>query len=706
MTVTFFSGVFFLSKALVIVESPAKAKTIEEFLGKRHYRVLASVGHVRDLPKSQLGVDVDDGFKPKYITIRGKGPVVQQLRESAKKAKKVLLATDPDREGEAISWHIAQLIGIENEPCRITFNEITKEAVIAAAKNPRLIDKDLVDAQQARRVLDRLVGYKLSPLLWRKIRRGLSAGRVQSVAVRLICDREQEIEQFQEREYWTLAAELATEEQAILRARYVGGEGKGKDELPDEQVAQAIIEACANAQFLVKRVTRKERKRNPAPPFTTSSLQQEAARKLGFTVKRTMRVAQQLYEGLPIRGEGNVGLITYIRTDSVRISNQAAQEANDYIKERWGERYSTTRRGKAKDAAQDAHEAIRPTSVARSPESLKNDLNRDQLRLYRLIWERFVASQMSAAVLDTVAYDIVCADHPFRANGSTVKFDGFMLVYTEGRDEEQPMKEDGILPDLEEGQSLQLNNWKPEQHFTQPPARYNEAMLVRTLEELGIGRPSTYAPIIETIQQRGYIERVEKRFRPTELGRVVTQLLMEHFPNIVDVQFTAQLESELDKIEEGQREWQEVISNFYEPFAEMLKAAEESIGHLEIAEEETDEICELCGRRMVIKQGRFGRFIACPGFPECRNTKPLLEKVGVSCPSCGGEIVQRKSRNRRVFYGCSNYPDCSFTLWNRPLPKKCPQCGSIMVEKGSKKRGLQEACSNEQCGYSRTKSDE
>ena len=695
------TGVYILGKSLVIVESPAKAKTIEKFLGKRHYQVMASLGHIRDLPKSQLGVDTNDHFTPKYITIRGKGPVVQQLREQAKKADRVLLATDPDREGEAISWHLATLMDLEDEPCRITFNEITKEAVTAAARKPRKIDMSLVDAQQARRILDRLVGYKLSPLLWRKVRRGLSAGRVQSVAVRLICDREKEIEEFQKREYWTLTASLEAGSGGVFDARFVGGEGKGKDELPDEQSVKKVIAALKGHEYRVLKVVKKERKRNPAPPFTTSSLQQEASRKLGFTVKRTMRVAQQLYEGLPVSGEGgNVGLITYIRTDSVRVSEQAIHEASQFIKDRWGSAYATSRRGKAKENAQDAHEAIRPTSVLRTPDSLQKDLSRDQLRLYRLIWERFVASQMSPAILDTVTCDIDCNGYPFRATGSTVKFDGFMLVYTEGKDDHETSSKESMLPPLQENDVLIKRKLKPEQHFTQPPARYTEAMLVRTLEELGIGRPSTYAPIIETIQQRGYVRRENKRFVPTELGKIVTGILMEHFQQIVDVKFTAKLEDELDQIEAGKLKWQQVVGDFFTPFEQTLQEAEAKIGRVELPEEESDEVCDRCGRRMVIKHGRFGRFLACPGFPECRNTKPLLEKLGVPCPQCGGELVQRQSRRGRKFYGCSRYPECSFTTWNRPVKDPCPKCHGLMVEKSSKKQGLKIVCANEQCGYS------
>lgn len=697
------------AKPLLIVESPAKAKTIEKFLGRR-YHVEASMGHVRDLPKSQLGISVDNGFEPKYITIRGKGPVVKKLRDQAAKASKVYLATDPDREGEAISWHLAHLLKLkEDEPVRVVFNEITKEAVERAVKEPRNIDNTLVDAQQARRLLDRLVGYSLSPLLWRKVRKGLSAGRVQSVAVKLICDREAEIEAFIPEEYWSITADLSTqaEKRLIFSAKYHGS-AEEKKELKNEDSVNRILADIHDAQYVVTRVEKKERKRNPALAFTTSTLQQEASRKLGFNVRKTMRISQQLYEGLAIKGEGNVGLITYIRTDSTRLSDTAVNEAQEYIKERFGVKYSTPRKGgKAKEGAQDAHEAIRPSRALRTPDQIKGDLSRDQYRLYKLIWERFIASQMSPAILDTVSVDITANGHVFRASGSTIKFPGFRKVYIEGRDDGVDEDKENILPDLEKGQVLALHQITPKQHFTQPPARYTEATLVKELEEKGIGRPSTYAPIIDTIIQRGYVAFVDKKLEPTELGLVVNEMLEEHFPKIVDVRFTAELEKKLDKIEEGQSEWKRILEDFYGPFAEDLVQADKVIEEVDLADEVTDEVCEKCGKPMVIKHGRFGPFLACSGFPDCRNTRPMLEKVGVPCPKCNGEIVERRSKKGRKFFGCSNYPECDFVSWDKPTEKKCPICESSMVEKYGKRTGRYLNCSNEACDHTeKGKSDE
>ena len=694
-----------MPKTLIIVESPAKAKTIKKFVG-RDYAVEASMGHVRDLPKSQLGVDIDDHFTPRYITIRGKGKLIERLRQQARQAERVLLATDPDREGEAISWHLCQLLDIDQDsPCRIVFHEITREAVRRALKEPRPIDENLVDAQQARRVLDRLVGYKLSPLLWRKVRRGLSAGRVQSVAVRLVVDREEEIEAFTPEEYWTLTAELERERDGARFAARYHGDAEGRKDLPDRQAVDRLLADLEGREFRVLGVERKERRRSPAPPFTTSTLQQEASRKLGFSVRRTMRVAQELYEGIELKGEGAVGLVTYIRTDSTRIADQALDEAAAYIARRFGDEYSVPRKqaGRRQAQAQDAHEAIRPTSVWREPDAIKDDLTRDQYRLYRLIWERFVASQMAPAVLDTVTVEIGAGPHRFRATGSTVKFPGFMQLYVEGRDEGEPEGDEpgeAILPDLAEGEVLAVRELHPEQHFTQPPPRYTEAMLVRALEEKGIGRPSTYAPIIETIQERGYVVKEDRRFRPTELGRLVTDLLKQYFPDIVDVEFTARMEADLDRIEEGERHWEDVLRDFYGPFSETLARAERQIQRVSLPVEETDEICEKCGRRMVIKHGRYGRFLACPGFPECRNTRPLLEKTGARCPRCGGEIVQRRSRRGRTFYGCSNYPECDFTTWDRPTAETCPECGTFLVEKRSR-QGVRLVCANPACTYQR-----
>ncbi len=692
-----------MGKSLVIVESPAKAKTISRFLG-RNYTVKASVGHVRDLPKSQLGVDVENGFQPKYITIRGKGPVLKELRDAAKKADRILFATDPDREGEAISWHLADALKVDGQsPCRIEFNEVTERAVKNAIKQPRPINQDLVDAQQARRVLDRLVGYKLSPLLWAKVRRGLSAGRVQSVAVRLICDREAEIEAFEPQEYWSIEAELQqTEgEKATFSAKLHKAKGK-KIEISNQEKAEAIVEELKKAPFVVQSVERRERRRNPAPPFTTSSLQQEASRKLGFTARRTMRVAQQLYEGLEVGSEGTVGLITYIRTDSTRIAPEAQQAARQAIQELFGKEYLPAKPPvyKSRAGAQAAHEAVRPTSMDRRPEDVKSFLTRDQYRLYRLIWERFIASQMAPAILDTLTVQIQAGDYVFRATGSSIKFPGFMALYTENTDQpEEGDEKKGMLPDLKEGEDLKLLQLIPNQHFTQPPPRYSEAMLVKTMEELGIGRPSTYAQIIDTITRRGYVELVDKRFVPTELGNIVVDLLKEHFPNIIDVEFTATMESQLDRVEEGKEDWEQVLASFWEPFSKELEKAEIHMEEVEIADEETDEICEKCGRNMVIKQGRYGRFLACPGFPECRNTKPLLKEIGVPCPKCGGQIVERRSRRGRTFYGCANYPDCDFTSWQRPAGKNCPQCGQFMVIKQRRGKAPEVVCSDKECGY-------
>jgi len=685
-------------KPLVIVESPAKAKTIEKILGRR-CSVRATMGHVRDLPKSQFGVDVDKGFEPRYITIRGKGPVLKELRAAAAKADKVLLATDPDREGEAISWHLAGLLDIEDEPCRIVFNEITSEAVRQAVGEPRRLDMNLVNAQQARRILDRIVGYRLSPLLWRKVRAGLSAGRVQSVAVRLIVDREEEIEQFKPQEYWSIDALLLRGAEEFTASYYGAG---GKKVVPaDREEVGAILAEVDGVEPVVADVRRRQRRRQPAAPFTTSTLQQEAVRKLGFNVRRTMRVAQQIYEGLPLGAEGSVGLVTYIRTDSTRVSQSAVAQAAEYITGRFGKEFLRPRpRGRASRGArvQDAHEAIRPTSVQRTPESLKDVLSRDQYRLYRLIWERFVASQMSPAVIDTVTADIDFGRHRFRATGSRTVFPGFTLLYTEGRDEEDSKGDDADrrLPELAKGEALKLRRFTPEQHFTQPPPRYTEATLVKTLEELGIGRPSTYAPIVETIQQRGYVDRDGRAFIPTDLGRVITSLLKEHFDSIIDVEFTAHMEQELDKIEEGDLEWQSVLDRFYSGFSQLLSRADEAIERVELPEEETSVICEKCGRNMVIKHGRYGRFLACPGFPDCRNTKPLLEEVGVDCPLCGRPVVARKTRRGRRFYGCSGYPECDFVTWYRPAKGECSRCGAFMVRRSSGGKTVLE-CSRPGC---------
>ncbi|GGI94839.1 DNA topoisomerase 1 [Alicyclobacillus cellulosilyticus] len=684
-----------MANYLVIVESPAKAKTIGKYLGK-NYTVKASLGHVRDLPKSQLGVDVEHGFEPKYITIRGKGDVIKQLREASKKAKRVFLAADPDREGEAIAWHLATLLDLNmDEECRVVFHEITQEAVREAFSRPRKLDLNLVHAQQARRILDRLVGYRLSPLLWRKVRKGLSAGRVQSVAVRLIVDREREIRAFVPQEYWTVDAVFHTPNGSFT-ARFHGF-GEEKADLPDEQAVRDLLARVADQTFQVVKVKRSERRRNPSPPFTTSSLQQEAARKLGFRAYRTMAVAQQLYEGLDVGESGPVGLITYMRTDSTRVAESAQAEARRFILERFGEAYAPERprQYQARGGAQDAHEAIRPTSVTRDPESLRPFLNRDQYRLYKLIWERFVASQMSAAVLDTTSVDIDAGGARFRAHGSVLKFPGFMKVYTEGSDDGNADEGEGkLLPPLAEGEILPHPELKPEQHFTQPPPRYTESSLVKAMEELGIGRPSTYAPTIDTILKRGYVVLDQKRFVPTELGEVVVDLLVQYFQKLIDVEFTARLESELDQIEEGHQDWVQLLQSFYESFEADLEVAERTLGHVHVAEEESDEVCDKCGRRMVYKQGRYGKFLACPGFPECRNTKPVTKPVGVDCPRCGSPLVERQGKRRRTFYGCSNYPACDYVLWNKPTGDVCPVCRHPLVEKATKS-GRTVVCSNE-----------
>lgn len=688
-----------LGKTLVIVESPAKARTISKFLG-RNYTVKASMGHVRDLPRSQFGVDVDNDFAPKYITVRGQGKIVQELRAAAEKADRVLLATDPDREGEAISWHLAQLLGLEDEANRIEFHEITKPAIERAVKNPRRIDSRLVDAQQARRVLDRIVGYKLSPLLWAKVKRGLSAGRVQSVALRLICDREAEIRAFVPEEYWSITAHLLTDDNKAFEAKLYAQAGE-RIKISSKADADAVVAALQGATFRVTKIVRKERKRNPPPPFTTSTLQQEAARHLGFTARKTMSLAQELYEGLDVGPEGTVGLITYLRTDSTNVAEEAQNEARRFIEERYGVAYRPEKpnRFASGKRAQQAHEAIRPTSVLRTPDALKPYLKRDHWRLYRLIWERFLASQMTPAVLDTVTVEIEANGYELRATGSTVKFPGFMTLYIEKGDEESADAEEGMLPELHEGDVLVCRSLEPKQHFTQPPPRYTEAMLVKTLEELGIGRPSTYVTIIDTIQRRGYVTKEEKRFVPTKLGELVVDLLKEHFPDIVDVQFTAQLEAKLDEVEEGTESWTDVLREFYGPFEEALARAQKQIAEIEVADEVSDEVCELCGRRMVIKSGRYGKFLACPGFPECRNTKPLVKSIGVACPECGKEIVERRSRRGRVFYGCSGYPDCEYTSWQKPVGALCPNCGTMLVERNRRGKGTEWVCPAKGCGY-------
>ncbi|MFJ7696474.1 type I DNA topoisomerase [Lysinibacillus fusiformis] len=682
---------------LVIVESPAKAKTIERYLGKK-YKVKASVGHVRDLPRSQMGVSAENNFEPKYITIRGKGPVLQELKSAAKKVKKVYLAADPDREGEAIAWHLATALNIDiNSDCRVVFNEITKDAIIESFKNPRPINMDLVDAQQTRRILDRLVGYNISPILWKKVKKGLSAGRVQSVALRMIIDRENEIKNFQPEEYWTIEGAFEKGKKSFDALYY--GNGKEKIKLTNEEQVKTVLKGVKGTNFNVVNVTKKERKRNAAPAFTTSSLQQEAARKLNFRAKKTMMLAQQLYEGIDIgKKEGTVGLITYMRTDSTRISETAKTEAVSFIESKYGKEYIATEIKQTKKAsnAQDAHEAIRPTSTMRSPEELKAVLSRDQLRLYRLIWERFIASQMAPAILDTVAVDLQNGDVLFRANGSQVKFAGFMKLYIEGTDD-QTEETTKLLPEMEIGDQVKSLEIEPKQHFTQPPPRYSEARLVKTMEELGIGRPSTYAPTLDTIQRRGYVVLDAKRFMPTELGEIVHQLVLEFFPDIINIEFTAQMEQDLDDIEEGSRQWKNIVEEFYKDFEVHVKHADEAMEKVVIKDEPAGEDCELCGSPMVYKLGRYGKFMACSNFPDCRNTKAIMKPIGVKCPSCEtGEIVERKSKTKRLFYGCNQYPECEFVSWDKPISRPCPKCSALLVEKKIKK-GVQIQCTK--CDY-------
>lgn len=687
-----------MSQYLVIVESPAKAKTIAKFLGKK-YKVDASMGHVRDLPKSQMGVDIENGFQPKYITIRGKSEIINKLKKQAKSSDGIFLATDPDREGEAISWHLAYLLGIDDEKaCRITFNEITENAVKNAIKNARKIDKDLVDAQQARRVLDRIVGYKLSPLLWRKVRKGLSAGRVQSVATRLIVDREEEIEKFVPEEYWEILALLSKKgKKTTFEAKFYGTQ-KEKIKLANEQQVKNIVDEIKDEEWKVAKVKKGEKRRNPSAPFITSTLQQDSSRKLGFPARKTMMVAQQLYEGVDIKGKGSIGLITYMRTDSVRVSNEALQQVRAYIVDKYGEKYvpKSARPYKNKSASQNAHEAVRPTHIELTPDKLKDSLSKDQLKLYKLIWERFVASQMAAAVYDTLQVDIAAGKYMFRASGSKVKFPGFMTVYIEGRDEKAEEKEQSI-PELTEGEGITAQKLEPKQYFTQPPARYTEATLVKTLEEKGIGRPSTYAPIISTITARGYVVIEKKYLAPTELGRIVTDVLKKHFSDIVDVSFTANMEKELDEVEEGTMNWLDVLSRFYSPFDDAFKDAEQNMERVKIEDEVSDVQCEKCGQMMVIKQGRFGKFLACPGFPECRNTKTIKQHAGVDCPKCGKPVLVKKSRKGLRYYGCENNPECDFMIWDMPTKDKCPKCGSFLAKKTGKKPVIR--CVKEECGY-------
>ena len=653
-----------MADKLIIVESPAKAGTIKKFLGG-NTKVVASMGHIRDLPKSKLGVDIENNFEPEYINIRGKGDLIKSLKAEAKKAKKVYLATDPDREGEAIAWHLANILGIdENSKCRVTFNEITKDAVKEAIKNPRCVDKNLIDAQQARRVLDRIVGYKISPILWKKVRRGLSAGRVQSVAVKLIVDREEEIEKFIPEEYWNMYVNLKKNKD-VFKAKLVGKEEK-KIEIHTKEESDKILNEIDKAQFVVKEVKKSQRKRNPAPPFTTSTMQQEASRKLGFSLKKTMSVAQGLYEGVKIPEKGSVGLITYMRTDSTRISDVARAAAKEQITQKYGEEYYENRYYKTKADAQDAHEAIRPTYIDISPDKLKDSLTKDQYKLYNLIYNRFLASQMSAAIYDTVSVKIDANKYNFKANGQTLRFKGFMALYVESKDTEEK-EENNQIPELQENEKVEKVDIENIQSFTEPPPRYTEASLVKTLEEKGIGRPSTYSPTITTILERRYIEKNQKQLVPTELGKVVNNILVERFADIVSEEFTANMENQFDEIAIGKQAWKNIIKEFYGPFEKELEKANEELEHVELVEEVSDVPCEKCGRMMVIKYGRFGKFLACPGYPECKNTKPFVETIEEPCPKCGGKIQIRKTKKRRNYYICENNPKtCDYISWNKP----------------------------------------
>ena len=701
---------------LVIVESPSKAKTIGKYLGPE-YTVKASMGHLRDLPKSTMGVDLEHDFTPKYLPVSGKEELIKDLKKAAKAADTVFLATDPDREGEAISWHLKELLGLpDSKAKRVTFNEITQRVVKESIENPRQIDYALVDAQQARRILDRIVGYQLSPLLWKKVRRGLSAGRVQSVATRLVVDRENEIRAFIPKEYWSLDVKLdRTQKPGTFVAHYHGD--TKKRELENEEQVEKVIADITGKTFTVTNVKRTEKKRSAAPPFTTSTLQQEASRKLNMTPKRTMSVAQQLYEGVDVAGEGTLGLITYMRTDSLRLSDEAMAAAADFIKSRYGKQYYYGKFHvfKTKSGAQDAHEAIRPTHVELDPERIKDSLTREQYKLYKLIWSRFLASQMANAVYDTVAIDTECAGHTFRSTHQSVKFNGFIAVYEEGRDDEAEVAE-SPLPDLQEGDTASIADIKKEQHFTQPPARYTEATLVKAMEEKGVGRPSTYASIVSTIQDREYVLKTDKRLAPTPLGEVVNSLMMERFVDIIDVEFTANMETRLDDVEEGKRNWKEVLADFYAGFHQQMEDAEAALEgtRLKVPEEESDEICDICGRKMVVKVGRFGKFLACPGWPECKSTKPIVERMPGRCPKCGTGLLKRKSKRGFAYYACETGASCGFMSWDVPTELDCPECGNTLFKKAG--RGRQKAfCINENCaqflpedkrGYYKKKTDE
>lgn len=683
-----------MAKYLVIVESPAKVKTIKKFLGK-NYEVVASNGHVRDLPKSQMGIDIENDYEPKYITIRGKGDILAKLRKEVKKADKVYLATDPDREGEAISWHLSQALKLDGKTVRrISFNEITQNAVKASLKEPRDIDMNLVDAQQTRRILDRMVGYEISPVLWAKVKRGLSAGRVQSVTLRIICDREEEINAFIPEEYWSLDAALSIEgEKKPLIAKFHGDEN-GKITISSEEEMRRITEEISGEAFQVLEVKKGERVKKAPLPFTTSTLQQEASKALNFPISKTMRIAQQLYEGVDIKGQGTVGLITYLRTDSVRVSEEADAQAREYIEHGYGEQFVATRTNTKKNGAkiQDAHEAIRPSDINRTPVMVKESLSRDQFRLYQLIWKRFVASRMSSAVYETTNVKIGVGRYRFTVAASKIAFEGFMTVYTNDEDEKE--ENNVLLKAIDEKTKLSLIEFDEKQHFTQPPAHYTEASLVKALEELGIGRPSTYSPTITTLLGRRYIVKEARNLYVTELGEVVNQIMKESFPSVVDENFTANMESLLDSVGEGNVAWKTVVRNFYPDLHSAVEVAQKELDKVKIEDEVSDVVCDLCGRNMVVKYGPHGKFLACPGFPDCRNTKPYLEKIGVACPSCGKEVVLRKTKKGRKYFGCENNPECEFMSWSKPVAAKCPKCGGYMTVKGNKI-----ACANEQCGY-------
>ena len=684
---------------LVIVESPAKAKTIKKYLGK-NYEVVASMGHIRDLLKSKLSVDIENNFEPHYMVIRGKTKFVNELKKLAQKSDYVYLATDPDREGEAISWHLSYLLGLDpDEENRVTFNEITKSGVTYGMNHPRKIDMDLVNAQQARRILDRLVGYKLSPFVSQKIRRGLSAGRVQSVAVRIIVDREEEIRKFVPEEYWTIEAKLLKQKEKLPFTAMFYGNSKGKIKIETLEQVNSILTDLKDAEYKVAKYEEGTRKKRPAPPFITSTMQQEASRKLGFTAKRTMKIAQELYEGIDVKGYGAIGLITYMRTDSIRISDDALKDVRSYIKERWGEKYlpKEPKRFKSKSNAQDGHEAIRPTMPGLHPDKVKESLTSEQYKLYKLIWSRFTACQMSDCILATRKADIEANSYIFKASGYTVSFDGFTVLYEESRDEETA--EASTLPKLEKGMILKLKELTNNQHFTQPPSRFTEASLIKALEEDGIGRPSTYATTISTILSREYIVKEGKTLKPTELGEVITNLMKERFPNIVNVKFTAGMETDLDTVESGKTQWVKILENFYGDFSETLEKAQKDMEgvKIQLKEDETDIVCEKCGRKMVIKVGKYGKFIACPGYPECKNIKKIVNETGAECPKCGGKIITRKSKKGRLFYGCDNYPKCDFLSWDEPSKEKCPNCGKhLFIKKGKQKKLY---CITENCGY-------